>query len=100
SSLTLTTSPARSARHTSTRIVRGSSLAVVPSREISSRVGSTRQGPIRKATVPTIFTGGSRQTTELPSIIEAQCPDRSAASSLPAALQSATLHLHSPLTIP
>src|SRR5436190_18912064 len=43
----LTTSPARVARHTSSRIVRTSSRALCPSREIWPDVGLTHQSPMR-----------------------------------------------------
>jgi hypothetical protein len=43
----LTTSPACSARHSSSRIVRTSTRAVSPSREIWPDVGLTHQAPMR-----------------------------------------------------
>jgi hypothetical protein len=43
----LTTSPACSARHSSKRMVRASTRAVSPSREISQELGLTHQEPIR-----------------------------------------------------
>src|SRR5213082_1771155 len=47
----LNTSPACSARQSSSRIVRTSTRAVSPSREISQDAGSTRQAPMRSNVV-------------------------------------------------
>jgi hypothetical protein len=54
----LTTSPGRAARHNSNRMVRDSSRAFSPSREIWPEVGSTHQEPMRSI----VMIGGSYRT--------------------------------------
>ena len=48
----LTTSPARSARHSSSRIVRTSTRTLSPSRDISPDAGLTHHAPIRRRFEP------------------------------------------------
>ena len=62
----LTTSPACSARHKSSRIARVSSRVVFPSREISPDAGLTHQEPIRSV----VLDGRSMQVGWCPPVLD------------------------------
>src|SRR6267378_6263489 len=61
----LTTSPACSARHSSSRIVRSSTRAVSPSREIWPDAGLTHQAPMRSI----VAVGRSIEGRLLPAVL-------------------------------